>query len=126
MALNIMKLNEKYKYLFDVNSYKTYEPNEEQFNDIKKTYIEHEKYFNSIKKSMQNKEAYKSISEKEPHRTSPFSDLDNSIRAGYKILLDIRDQLEEGSSKKEYKIWVVLSRWLNFEKWFSFEKEPRV
>lgn len=49
---------------------------------------------------MQNKEAYKYITEKEPQRNSPFSDLDNSIRAGYKILLDIKDQLEEGSSKK--------------------------
>lgn len=36
---------------------------------------------------MQNKEAYKSISEKEPNRSSPFLDLDNSIRAAYKILL---------------------------------------
>lgn len=45
---------------------------------------------------------------------SAFSDLDNSIRAGYKILLDIKGQLEEGSSKKEYKIWIALSRWINF------------
>ena len=75
---------------------------------------------------MQNKEAYKCIAEREPNRSSPFSDLDNSIRAGYKILLEIRDQLEEGPSKKEYKIWLALSRWINFEKWFSYEKEPRV
>lgn len=119
MALNIMKGSDKFKYLFDLNSYKDYQPNEEQFNDIKKTYLDHEKYFASIKKSMQNKEAYTSICEKEPHRTSPFCDLDNSIRAGYKILLDIKDQLEEGSSKKEFKIWIVLARWLNFERWFS-------
>jgi len=43
---------------------------------------------------MQSKEAFKSITEKEPNRTSAFSDLDNSIRAGYKILLDIKGQLE--------------------------------
>jgi len=75
---------------------------------------------------MQSKEAYKSIIEKEPKRVSAFSDLDNSIRAGYKILLDVKGQLEESSSKKEHKIWIALSRWINFEKWFSFEKEPRV
>jgi hypothetical protein len=49
---------------------------------------------------MQSKEAYKAILEREPNRASAFSDLDNSIRAGYKILLDIRNQLEEGGSKK--------------------------
>lgn len=45
---------------------------------------------------------------------STFSDLDNSIRAGYKLLLDVRNQLEEGCSKKEYKIWIGISRWMNF------------
>ena len=108
--------------MFDENSYRNFEPSEEQFNDIKKSYIEHDKYFNSIKKSMQTKEAYKSIIERQPNRTSAFSDLDNSIRAGYKILLDIKNQLEEGSSKKEFKIWIVLSRWVNFQKWFSYER----
>jgi hypothetical protein len=49
---------------------------------------------------VQSKEAYKAILEREPNRASAFSDLDNSIRAGYKILLDIRNQLEEGGSKK--------------------------
>jgi hypothetical protein len=64
---------------------------------------------------MQNKEeTFAIISEKEPNRFSPFSDLDNSIRAAYKILLDIKGKLEEGSSKKEYKIWIALSRWINF------------
>jgi len=42
---------------------------------------------------MQTKDAYKYILEKEPNRSSTFSDLDNSIRAGYKLLLDIRNQL---------------------------------
>lgn len=88
-----MKKNDKYKYLFEPDCYKAYQPSEEQFNDIKKTYLEHERYFGSIKKSMQNKEAYAIICEKEPSRTSPFCDLDNSIRAGYKILLDIRESL---------------------------------
>lgn len=50
--------------MFDENSYRNFEPSEEQFNDIKKSYIEHDKYFNSIKKSMQTKEAYKSIIER--------------------------------------------------------------
>jgi hypothetical protein len=83
-------------------------------------------YFSSIKKSMQSKEAYKEILEREPNRASAFSDLDNSIRAAYKILLDVRGKLEEGGTKKEHKIWIGLARWINFEKWFSYEKEPRV
>jgi len=36
---------------------------------------------------MQSKEAYKAIAEREPSRSSCFSDLDNSIRAAYKIVL---------------------------------------
>ena len=64
--------------------------------------------------------------EREPVRSSPFSDLDNSIRAAYKILLDIRAHLDDGPSKKEHKIWIGLARWINFEKWYGYEKEPRV
>ena len=75
---------------------------------------------------MQIKEAYKEILEREPNRASAFSDLDNSIRAAYKILLDVRGKLEEGGTRKEHKIWIGLARWINFEKWFSYEKEPRV
>lgn len=71
---------------------------------------------------MQSKDIFKLISDKEPKRICAFSDLDNSIRAGYKILLDVKDQLEEGNSKKESKIWIVLSKWINFQQWFSFEK----
>lgn len=29
-------------------------------------------------------------------------------------------------TKKDYKIWLALARWINFEKWFSYEKNPRV
>jgi len=36
---------------------------------------------------MKTKDVYKSISEREPSRVSCFSDLDNSIRGCYKILL---------------------------------------
>lgn len=74
---------------------------------------------------MQSKEAYKDIIEREPNRTSAYSDLDNSIRAAYKILLDVRTQLEE-TPKKEHKIWIGLARWINFEKWYAYEREPRV
>ena len=126
MALNILKKSDKFRYLFDEAAFKAYDPSEEQFNDIKKSYIEHEKYFSSIKKSMQSKDAYKDIVDREPNRASAFSDLDNSIRAAYKILLDVRAQLEDGGVKKEHKIWIGLSRWVNFEKWFAYEREPRV
>jgi hypothetical protein len=93
MALHIMNKDKNYRFLFDPASYDKYEASQEQFNEIRKSYIEHEKYFSSIKKSMQSKEAYKQIKEKEPTRASAFSDLDNSIRAGYKILLEIRENL---------------------------------
>lgn len=57
---------------------------------------------------------------------SAFCDLDNSIRAAYKILLDVRNKFEEGPSKPQNKIWIALARWINFEKWFAYEREPRV
>jgi len=56
-------------------------------------------------------------------RVSCFSDLDNSIRACYKILLDIKKQLKEGDDNK---IWACMSKWINFERHFTYEREPRV
>lgn len=63
---------------------------------------------------MQSKDAFKDITDREPVRSSPFCDLDNSIRAAYKILLDVRTQLEDGGTKKEHKIWIAMARWINF------------
>lgn len=75
---------------------------------------------------MQSKDAFEDIQQREPNRTSAFSDLDNSIRAAYKILLELKSQFEEGPSKPQNKIWIALARWINFEKWFGYEREPRV
>jgi len=94
MALNILKKTDKYRYLFDEASFKGYEPNEAQFNEVKKMYIEHEKYFATIKKSMQSKDSFKIITEKECNRTSGFVDLDKSIRVGYKILKEVKDTID--------------------------------
>lgn len=55
LALQIIKKNKEYRYLFDPVSFDQYESSEEQFNEIKKSYIEHEKYFKSIKKSLESK-----------------------------------------------------------------------
>ncbi len=61
---------------------------------------------------------------------SSFSDLDNSIRAAYKILQDVLPQLKSNKKDPSQKamelIWVMMSRWINFETWFSYEKKPRV
>jgi hypothetical protein len=59
----------------------------------------------------------------ESMRSSPFIELDKSIRTGYKILLCIRKDLGN-TSYKDNKIWGWIAKWINFEKWFSYEKLP--
>ena len=59
----------------------------------------------------------------EPQRSSPFIDLDKSIRIGYKILLNVKNQLA-ASPFKDSRIWLWLAKWINFEKWYAFEREP--
>lgn len=71
---------------------------------------------------MQAKDCYpKFIAPFESKRSSPFIDLDKSIRTGYKILLWLRKDLEK-SAYKDNKLLVWIAKWVNFEKWFSFEK----
>ena len=43
---------------------------------------------------MSEKEVYSIIKEREPERVCSFSDLDNSIRAGFKILQEVLPQLK--------------------------------
>ena len=99
MALKVLKKDDKIQYLFEEKVFRAYEPREEQFEEIKNYYIEHKRYFSSIKKSMQSRDSFKDIQKREPNRESPFSDLDNSIRAAYKVLLELRGRFEAGPSK---------------------------
>ena len=73
---------------------------------------------------MSEKEVYSLIKEKEPERVNSFSDLDNSIRAGFKILQDVLPQLRSGKKDPSQKalelVWVMMSRWINFERWFAY------
>lgn len=39
LALSILKKAEKVRYLFEEKAFRSYEPREEQFNDIKKFYL---------------------------------------------------------------------------------------
>lgn len=123
MALEILNKDQKYLYLFNKENYAAFNPQQDLIEDIKRTYADHEKYYTAIKKSMKTKDVYKLISEREPNRVSCFSDLDNSIRACYKILLEIRKQLKDG---EDNKVWACMSKWINFERNFSYELEPRV
>lgn len=79
---------------------------------------------------MIDKEVYKIIQEREPDRISCFSDLDNSIRAAFKILQDVLPQLREKKRESSQKgmelVWVTMAKWINFTNWFSFEKKPRI
>lgn len=59
------------------------------------------------------------------NRQSCFADLDQSIKATYKILQEVIPQFEKNSGNVEY-VWLVMARWLNFETWFSYERKPRV
>ena len=91
--------------------------------EVKKDYADRERFFNSIKESMKTKEANKEIKEKETKRVSAFCDLDYTLKYGYYILLEIKDQLD-GKNKNEIdlKVWTFIAKWINFERWFSFEK----
>ena len=96
-----MNKDKDYRYLFNEGAFDKYKPSQDQYAEIKKSCLEQEKYFATIKKSMQSKPAFEQIKEKESNRCSTFSDLDNSIRAGYKILLEIKEDLEKDFGKKE-------------------------
>jgi hypothetical protein len=124
MCLKLLKKAGCYRYLFDEATFENYSPKEDTFNEIKKSYLEYEKYFQSVKKSMQPHPSYHTyILPYEPKRSSPFVDLDKSIRTGYKILLHVRNELGR-NALKENKIWLWLAKWINFERWYAFEKEP--
>ena len=81
---------------------------------------------------MSEKEVYSIIKEKQPERVNSFSDLDHSIRASYKILLDVLPQLKSNKKEKDAAqkamdlVWVMMSRWINFQTWFNYEKMPRI
>ena len=80
-----------------------------------------------MKKQMTQKKVYTLIQQKEPDRISCFSDLDNSIRAGYKILLEILPQIKQAKQCSEMqKVWIMMSKWINFERWFFYEKNPKI
>lgn len=96
MALEILNKDPRHVYLFESESYNSYKPSPELIDDINRTYVDHEKYYSAINKSMKTKDVYKLIKEREPSRVSCFSDLDNSIRACYKILLEIKKQIKDG------------------------------
>jgi serine/threonine protein kinase len=119
-ALKIIKKSPNYRYLFDEAAFRDYEPNEEQFNDIKRAYLEYEKYFLTIKKAMESKESFAEIASREPKRSSCFSDLEKSIRAAYKILTEVRGLVESQQKKETSKVWIGISYWINFEAWFRF------
>lgn len=125
MGMEIIKKSSEYAYLFDSLAYDKFNPTnlsivKEIQNDIEPC----EKYYKSIKNHMSEKEVYSLIKEKEPERVSSFSDLDNSIRAGFKILQDVLPQLKGGKKDPSQKalelVWVMMSRWINFERWFSY------
>jgi hypothetical protein len=59
---------------------------------------------------MHSKESFAEIAVREPVRTSCYSDLEKSIRAGYKILTEVR----ETAQKKDSKVWTAMSSWINF------------
>lgn len=39
MALKVLKKSANYRYLFEENAFNEYEPNEEQFHEVKKAYL---------------------------------------------------------------------------------------
>jgi len=72
---------------------------------------------------MESKDSFKEVQAKDLQRPSSFADLDRSIRAAYKILSEIRVQLETHASRDQ-KVWQLLVRWISFAPWFSYEKDP--
>ena len=70
------------------------------------------------------KEASVEIALREPLRSSAFSDLEKSIRAAYKVLIEV--VALSNTKGVENKVWAVIGYWINFESWFSYEKDPRL
>ena len=128
MGVDIIKKCPEFAYLFDQNAYNKFNPTTLNIvKEIQNDVAPCEKYYKSIKNHMSEKEVYSIIKEREPERVCSFSDLDNSVRAGFKILQEVLPQLKSKKESSEMDlVWVMMSRWINFENWFSYERKPRI
>lgn len=144
MATEICQKNPAYAYLFNELEYQSFRPeaNKDIIKDTHEDVKPREKFFNSIREKLEGKHSYKKIKEKEPKRVSPFSDLDNSIKATYRLLKEVLPRLQNesdlmsstgssvntsaSSSDGHNMVWLMMAKWINFEFWFSFEKRPRI
>lgn len=66
MANEIGKKAQKFTYLFDYNSYRTFKPDDyrEIIKDIQEDLKPRESFFKSIQKKLENKPSFKKIKEK--------------------------------------------------------------
>lgn len=73
-----------------------------------------------MKSRIKSTNAVKVISEKETVSTFIYLDLENSQRAAYRLLQDIKDDLKA----EDDKVMSIIARWINFEKYFEYEFKP--
>ncbi len=57
----------------------------------------------------------KEINEKETKRVSAYCDLDYTLKYGYKILMELKDQIvDKPKQDNDYRVWTFIAKWINF------------
>lgn len=111
--------------MFEPGAYALYKPSEELCQEMKRDLTSRETFYTSVKEKLHSKEARMEVKEKETYRVSAYCDLDYTLKYGYQILIEIKEQLVAmGKEETDFRVWLFLAKWINFERWFGYENEP--